>query len=309
MEECMPSLYYKVILPYVDADSSHQYIPLDRLLSMDTSSFTVFDHKIGSQAQSLYANWLRIKETITHYDYFLSYRWGGDSQLVRATHDRLSLLPYPSPRDRREVAVFLDQRRLKDGENFQSAFAKSMLSSTVVIPFVSFEALERMILRWGYPEEDNVLIEWILALEGLRSPASNISKIFPVITGRRVTLSGSISNIFADPYKVNSVDQRNILQSLPDSTSDPLMVSSVARARQLLTDNGIEPSSALDQMTVKTAVSTVMKHIGVMLHEYAPPTEELIVRDICKKANDILKDHVTTKEVSEETSISTEVNK
>jgi hypothetical protein len=37
-------------------------------------------------------------------------------------------------------------------------------------------------------------------------------------------------------------------------------------------------------MTVKTAVSTVMEHIGAMLHENAPPTEELIVRDICKNA-------------------------
>jgi hypothetical protein len=186
-----------------------------------------------------------------------------------------------------------------------------MLSSTVVIPFVSFEALERMILRRGNPEEDNVLIEWILALEGLRSPASNISKIFPVIIGRRVTLSGSISNIFKDPYEVNSnsSDQRNILQCLPDSTSDPLLVSSLARARQLLTESGIEPSSGLEQMTEKAVVNTVMEHIGVMLHEYAPPTEELIVKDICKKANDILKDHVTAKELSSETAVLKEVNK
>jgi hypothetical protein len=184
----MPHLYSKVIIPYgSDAD---KFIPFNKLINADISSLSFSDSCDEDLKRILYTPWLRMKEAVLSYDYFLSYRWGGDSQLVLAVHDRLNLFPYPSVKVSREVKVFLDNRRIKDGENFKAAFAKSVLSSTVVIPFVSVDAMERMIADQRCAKEDSVLIEWILALEGLNVDKSNVKRIYPVFIGRRDKMSG-----------------------------------------------------------------------------------------------------------------------
>jgi hypothetical protein len=239
-----------------------------------------------------------MKETALNYDYFLSYRWGGDSQLVLATHDRLSLFPYPSTTEHREVKVFLDHRRIKAGDNFKTVFAKSILSSTIVVPFVSFEAMERMIMDQFCVKEDNVLIEWILALEGLYSAKSNIERVFPVLIGRREKVTGSLSNIsiLKDPYNnARPLDGRNIVDCLPNDPSDPLLVTSLTKAREMLLANGVEPSSKLDQLTVKKIVNGLLEHIGLFLSDLISNKEELFVKEICKQANDILRNTDTVK--------------
>jgi hypothetical protein len=287
IEECMPSLYFKAILPYMDTND--QFIPLEGVLSTDISQYP-----LESQAKFMYSSWLKAKGEVLIYDYFLSYRWGGDSQLVLATHDRLSLFPYPSATEDREVKVFLDHRRMKAGDNFKTVFAKSILSSTVVIPFISFEAMNRMILKKDSTEEDSVLIEWILALEGVNSETSNIKKLFPVFIGRRDKTSGSLSNLFADPFLPSDpMDHRNIIQCLPDSPADKLLVTSLAKARVLLTENGVQPSDRLDQMTIKSIVESLRDQLGLFLNKCARQNDEFFVEEICRGARNILKDHVT----------------
>jgi hypothetical protein len=286
IEECMPSLYFKTVLPYMD--SNDQFIPLDRVLSTDISEYSP-----ESQINFRYSRSLWTKEEVLRYDYFLSYRWGGDSELVVATHDRLNLFPYPSTTKHREVKVLLDHRRMKAGDNFKAVFAKSILSSTVVIPFISFEAMDRMISRRGSAEEDSVLIEWILSLEGITSDKSNIEKLFPVFIGRRDKTSGSLSNLFTDPYLPSDpMDHRNIIQCLPDSPADKLLVTSLAKARVLLTENGVQPSGRLEQMTIKSIVESLKDQLGLFLNNCIRQVDDYFIEEICRSANNILKDHL-----------------
>jgi hypothetical protein len=204
----------------------------------------------------------------------------------------------------REVKVFLDDRRIKDEENFKAAFAKSVLSSTVVIPFVSVDAMERMIADQRCVREDSVLIEWILALEGLNDDKSNVKRIYPVFIGRRDKMSGSITNISTVPYfGASGFDRRNVFECLPDKPSDPLLVASVNRAREMLVTNGVAPSSKLDQMTVKNIVESLKDHIGIFLHDLHTQKEETFAKEICNRVNDILR---TT--VNNESNSSEEVN-
>ena len=284
-DECMPHLYSKVVIPYGDnavfapGSDADNFIPFDKLLTLDISSLSFSDIHNEDVKQSLYSPWLRIKEKIVGYDYFLSYRWGGDSQLVLAVHDRLNLFPYPSAKVSREVKVFLDNRRLKQGENFRVEFAKSILSSTVVIPFVSFEAMDRMIVDQFSVKEDNVLIEWILALEGLYNAKSNIERIFPVFIGRRDKVTRSLSNIsiLQDPYySARPLDRRNIIDCLPDGQSDPLLIASLAKAREMLIANEVEPSSKLDQLTAKK----IFHGLGIFLNDLISQKEDTFVKEI-----------------------------
>jgi hypothetical protein len=128
--------------------------------------------------------------------------------------------------------------------------------------------MERMILRKDSTEEDSVLIEWILALEGVNSEISNIKKLFPVFIGRRDKTSGSLSNLFTDPYLPSDpMDHRNIFQCLPDSPADPLLVTSLAKARVLLTENGVQPSDTLDQVTIKSIVASLRDQLGLFLNK------------------------------------------
>jgi hypothetical protein len=161
--------------------------------------------------------------------------------------------------------------------------------------------MERMIVDQFSVKEDNVLIEWILALEGLYSAKSNIEKIFPVFIGRRDKVTRSLSNIsiLQDPYySARPLDRRNIIDCLPDGQSDPLLVASLAKAREMLIANEVEPSSKLDQLTVKKIVSGLLEHLGIFLNDLISQKEETFVKEICKQANDILRDTDAVKNVS-----------
>jgi hypothetical protein len=182
---------------------------------------------------------------------------------------------------------------MEAGDNFKAVFAKSILSSTVVIPFISFEAMERMIIRKDSAEEDSVLIEWILALEGITSENSSIKRLYPVFIGRKDKISGSINDPCKDSYfLLDPPDHRNIFQCLPDSPTDQLLVTSLAKARVLLRENGIEPSDRLDQITIKSLVDSLLELLGLFLNKCKRQDDEFFVEDICRKANDILKAHV-----------------
>lgn len=297
IEECMPYLYYKVMLPYGEAND--QFLPLEKLLIGDVSTLTLAESPTGKSIPSKYSSWLRVKDILTKYDFFLSYRWGGDSQLVTAIHDWLSNFPFPSQVDLREVNVFLDQRRIKDGTNFKSSFAKSILQSTVVIPFISLDSLQKMIINRQRSDQDSVLIEWILALEGKENLSCNIKRIFPVVVGRRDKFDGTIHNIFTEIYTSTFSASGNIFDSLPDSISDPLLVASLGRARELLSEIGMEPSNVFTQKFVKSIVSSVMENLGFMLHEHADQSEKLHIREISQKAHNVLKDCIESSAATE----------
>ena len=139
------------------------------------------------------------------------------------------------------------------------------------------------------------MIEWILSSEGITSDKSNIERLIPVFIGRRDKISGSINDPFKDSYfPLNLTDDRNIFQCLPDSPTDLLLVTSLDKARKLLTENGIQPNNKLDQITTKSIVDSLLDQLGLFLNKCKRQDDEFFVEEICRSANDILKDHVTS---------------
>jgi hypothetical protein len=118
---------------------------------------------------------------LSGYDIFLSYRWNAqDSALVKClfhefSYYNISLGSY-SP-----VSVFLDGRRLQDGEDFRESFVSSLLQSKIVVPVVTAEALKRMI-HHNPAQIDNLLLEWILALHFSESSSTGL-KVIPIVFG------------------------------------------------------------------------------------------------------------------------------
>ena len=105
---------------------------------------------------------------------FISHRWGGfDDKLVSALFDRLTL--HTVGTSNRSIFTFLDSLRLQLGKHFQLDFAKALVKSSVIVPFVTRNALERMTVgRHDANKEDNVLVEW---MTGKKIPADKLTKL------------------------------------------------------------------------------------------------------------------------------------
>ena len=110
------------------------------------------------QAMNVFGPFLTPKGLLHSYHAFISYRWSDfDTELATALFNGLtvSVLPDGTPLD-----VFLDRRRLEDGRMLTTDFATALIHSTVVVPIVSFKALERMLALVHDSNIDNVLLEW-----------------------------------------------------------------------------------------------------------------------------------------------------
>ena len=100
------------------------------------------------------------------------------------------------------VRTFVDTKGLSKGNDFQVEFVKALMKTIVVMPVISFDALLRM-CKYKYDTKakvfssdkfafdpskvDNVLVEWMLALEALNNFRSETNKriqaIYPIMMG------------------------------------------------------------------------------------------------------------------------------
>ena len=210
LSECMKSLKVLAALPYIPDTGNFEtdpksndflLIPLHRVIDVFINH-SVLNRTGGRRllndagARSRYIGWLPQTELLEKYDVFISYRWGNvDSMFTTCLSDRFGL--YSVGPDHHAVETFLDVQRLKEGRRFQNDFAKALSSALVVVPIISKSALMRM-LTHDVTKEDNVLIEWILALECYNSKSSRVSRIYPIFFGQREDMIGEISDLFAE---------------------------------------------------------------------------------------------------------------
>ena len=82
------------------------------------------------------------------------------------------------------ISVFYDAFSLKEGEQFATAFMTALVNSCVIVPFVTYDALQRMCSNGSFNEIDHVLLEWWLALTLHKSEAGKVKAIFPVFCGQ-----------------------------------------------------------------------------------------------------------------------------
>jgi hypothetical protein len=184
-EESYQSLKCMTLLSLMTALTGPQFIKLDALQSCisEMSTFSLPPQISVSQLKEKYNVWFfNYKQTLalSGYDIFLSYRQNDqDSALVKCLFNEFSYYNISSERYS-PVSVFLDGRRLQDGEDFRESFVTSLLQSKIVVPIVTVEALKRMI-HHNPAEVDNLLLEWILALHFCES--SSGLKVIPIVFG------------------------------------------------------------------------------------------------------------------------------
>ena len=95
-------------------------IPLSQIKSV-VESHSVLNRPGGrrllseAEAMAAFSEWIGVKEMVSQFDRFLSYRWGpSDSLFVQSVYDRFSLHSVGTAN--REVDVFLDKECLQDGK-------------------------------------------------------------------------------------------------------------------------------------------------------------------------------------------------
>jgi hypothetical protein len=173
------------LLSLMTAVAGSQFIKLDALQSCvsEMSTFILPPQLYVTQLKEKYNVWFfDYKQTLalSGYDIFLSYRQNDqDSALVNCLFHEFSYYNISSERYS-PVSVFLDGRRLQDGEDFREGFVTSLLQSKIVVPIVTVEALKRMI-HHSPVQVDNLLLEWILALHFCES--SSGLKVIPIVFG------------------------------------------------------------------------------------------------------------------------------
>ena len=182
-----------------------------------------------SDVRMRYKYWLALTEDLASYDIFQSYRWGPlDSPLVDALFDCFTNY-HITNENNRAVHVFNDKKRLKKGRKFTNDFAHALCNSTVFMPIVSVDALTKL-CKHNSSEIDNVLLEWIIALECASSDYSPLSKIFPIFIGPRADVIGTVCSSIGDLFL--SEQYRDIPTSI-------IPVTTLHLASRLLNENGI----------------------------------------------------------------------
>ena len=255
VNECMPNLECNCLIPYEDV-----FIPLSAIFA-NTASNQPLRLSGGrvlevSVMVSLFHNYLASKLGGALFDLFMSYRQNAcDSPFTGKLFDGMST--FSLGQDQRAVKVFLDRERLEAGNDFQEQFGDSLLASSVIVPIVSVNALERM-LTHNPADEDNVLIEWILSNEAHRGKHGRVEYVFPIMIGPENPITRKVSNFFAT----------GIIEKLPSI----IPTASINRAVAILRARNIDPHDSLFSKTVREIVEELLKHLGFDLSDIENPS-------------------------------------
>jgi hypothetical protein len=208
-----------------------------------------------SQLSTRFATFLPPQGLLAAYDVFISYRWTPgygagcmDTELASKLFDVIN--GYAVGSKGRRPDVFLDRHRLEEGRRFDFDFMTAMTNSTVVVPLVSWDALQRMLkVQPNTPDRacDNVLLEWCLAMELLEQ--HKLKCVLPIMVGK--IEGGVISNLFASGEK----------DRLPHIICDP----EIKKVREYLEKMGWRESARLKTMTIKGVVDSICSCLGIML--------------------------------------------
>jgi hypothetical protein len=149
--------------------------------------------------------------------------------------------------------VFLDIKRLQKGEAFDSAFAKALVNSSVIVPLMSANALQGMTKQDG-TWCDNVLLEWIIAAECIKAKGNGtlVKACYPIFIGNISEGIKDTDTVIGDFFA------SGMLNKLPACVP----TETIKMAKKLLLENNVTPSSALDTYTVASFINEFKSLLG-----------------------------------------------
>ena len=247
VKEYMGSLQYMAALPYgscSDSEEEFTLLNLNSLRGVQSNEYLLVNDCCLDCAYiiELYSPWLTNKEDLTtHHDILISHRWNGDDDKVV---DELcdAFCDHVIGPENRAFKVFLDKDIVSKGHQFQREYGNAVINSTILVPLLSTSVLKKL-SNHKPEEEDNVLIQWMLALECMQDPIhSKMRGIYPLM----------ISEWMADGLSGDHFTE-GILIKLPVTVP----VACIKIVRTLLKENGIAESSFLSNWTVRSVVNEI----------------------------------------------------
>ena len=155
------------------------------------------------------------------YDVFFSYRWHWFTKLLTAQLADILAQFTTGDNPPRPILTFLDVYSLEMGLNFQSSFVDCLVRSRLMVAFVSWAALARMMTHDAdgnettiFTMEDNVLIEWLCALRLLHLKRIHV---MPLFLGN-CTDANSVGGSF---FEIDKATGTSVLQRLPGDFLSP----------------------------------------------------------------------------------------
>jgi len=271
-------------------------IPLSYLNDAARNKFTLGGRggrsiMTANEVRANYGPWVRMYEAKDRYDLFLSYRWNMyDSQFTQQLFDMITNFGVGS--DGREIDVFLDTKRLKEGTNFKGTLGSSVANSRIIIPIVSLESLERLISH-NADFVDNLLLEWIITQEC--AAYQKEKKVFPILFGTRVAptveevAAAAASGIDAPALQIQDFFNESAKDELPKLVPK----ATLAEAATLLKSNNIPLSESFNRQTVHSIVHGLLKFLCCKASDI---NSEELVEVFATKAVDMLSDCVQKEE-------------
>lgn len=153
-------------------------------------------------------------------------------------------------------------------------FTAALINSSVVMPILSKAALERMrdaTAKDRAQRPDNLLVEWILAIECFNNSASRVERVFPLVFGARDAFD-SIGDLFAD----------GIVDQIPDAVP----TATIEHVRTVMGACNITPSNDLSSYTVQSVVKQLTNFLFFPAWDYKPA---LVAKESARRAVDVLK--------------------
>eukprot|EP00300_Choanocystis_sp_HF-7_P041744 c8529_g1_i2.p1 GENE.c8529_g1_i2~~c8529_g1_i2.p1 ORF type:complete len:631 (-),score=100.70 c8529_g1_i2:28-1920(-) len=165
LSECYNGLRYTVYVGLAWGGARTEYLPLSNIREAGWGKpiFCRTEPVVEIPPDAL-AGWMNKRSVeACHYDAFLSYRVSCNSVEARALSDCLEMQPLDNAG--RTPNVFFDQKCLLVGRQWDISFAQALSHSAVYIPLISPAVLSTMTTKTKAAEIDNVLLEWLMALE------------------------------------------------------------------------------------------------------------------------------------------------
>jgi hypothetical protein len=169
--------------------------------------------------------------------------------------------------------VFLDTKCLKDGEDWEVGFVRGLLSSQMMVALVSWQAGDAGSVAQfvGLTEtndyQDNVLLEWELALVLREWKKSMLKSVFPIL----------IADKDDRGYLQFPFQHFAQLSAVPSLTTKAKLV-------KMCVDNGIPISEKAVRRSVKDVVAEVTKNQGLKMSDLG--AEEVAMAAAAKRIFD-----------------------
>jgi hypothetical protein len=183
--QIFPGLKYEVVLPYTDS----------KLLRLKSIQNSLSNGKAirtdGKEVNpELYEAFLPRHGLIDHYDVFISYRSWANSKFVSRLAD---VLWRTTRQNQQSIAFFYDQVGLTKGNRFDVDFCMALSRSTVAVPIMSVQAMNKFESMADNDAVDFVLMEWTLML--VLWECRVLSHVLPVFVGDPYSNDEVVTNI------------------------------------------------------------------------------------------------------------------